>query len=186
MATESNIAALRGNFGDNTLTITFQAMEGDATATTISGPRGDVTGVTYGTPIAEGDLVELVPVDTTGGAAWCVAQATATTANPIGIAQHVPIGELNETMTQANQVTNKVLRTVVVEVFGIMTREVVLEGANTAVDLGDYLTVGGTTINAFDKLGAGYSTIVALADAAASSGDTIPALFGYYGLLSAN
>ena len=186
MATESNIAALRGNFGDNTLTITFQAMEGAATATTISGPRGDMTGVTYAAPIAEGDLVALVPVDTTGGAAWCVAKAAANTANPIGIAQHVPIGELNESMNQANQLTNKVLRTVVVEVFGIMTREVALEAANTAVDLGDYLTCGASTANAFDKLGSGYSTIVALADAAGSSGDTIPALFGYYGLLSAN
>tara|TARA_R110002020_G_scaffold250371_1_gene464441 strand:+ start:16 stop:558 length:543 start_codon:yes stop_codon:yes gene_type:complete len=180
MATESNIAALRGNFGDRTLTITFQALEGNATASTITGPRGDMSGVTYAAPIAEGDLVKL---STT--CAWGVEKAGAGDMAIIGIAQHTPIGEMNATMTQANMVTNKKLRTVVVEVLGLMTREVVLDAGNGAIAVGDYLTAGATA-QTFDKIGAGYTATLALADAGAASGDSIPALFGYCGLLSAN
>ena len=181
MATESNIAALRGNFGDRTLTITFQALEGNATAATITGPRGDMSGVTYASPIVEGDLVKL---STT--CAWGVERCAVGDMAVLGIAQHTPIGEMNQTMTQANMVTNKALRTVVVECFGVMTREVQLEAGNAAIAEGDYLTAGAVARNCFDKIGAGYTATVALADAAGASGDTIPALFGYFGLLSAN
>lgn len=181
MATVSNIAALRGNFGDKTLTITFQALEGNATGTTISGPRGDVTGVTYASPIAEGDFVKL-----STNCSWGVEICAAGDMEVLGIAQHEPIGPLNETMTEANMITNKVLRTVVVEVFGTMTREVALEGANTICAIGDFLTSGATTRNCVDVIGAGYTTTIALADAAAASGDTIPVLYGWFGLMSAN
>ena len=181
MATVSNIGALRGNFGDRTLTITFQALEGNATGTTISGPRGDVTGVTYASPIAEGDFVKL-STNCTWGVEICAAGDTSI----IGIAQHEPIGPVNATTTEANMITNKTLRTVVVEVFGTMTREVPLEAANTVCAIGSYLTAGATTRNTVDVIGTGYTTTLALADAAASSGDTIPVLWGWFGLMTAN
>lgn len=173
MATESAIKALHGNYEDRSLLVTFQCAEGNATATTIKGPRGDMKGVTYASPIAKGDFVKL-----STAAVYTVAKNDA--AGLIGIAQSEPIGPVNATTTQATMVTDKTLRTVVVELFGACIREVKLEASNTAVAIGNYIAMH-TDGQTFDK-SASATTAVALADAAAASGDTIPVLFGYYGI----
>jgi hypothetical protein len=174
MATESAIKALHGNYEDRVLLVTFQCAEGNATETTVKGPRGDMTGVTYASPIAKGDFVKL---DT--NAVYTVAKNDA--AIFLGIAQSEPIGPVNETTTQATMITDGTLRTVVVELFGTCIREVSLSGAAGAIAIGDYLTsADGQT---FTEVGATNTNTIALADAAAASGDTIPVLFGFYGQL---
>lgn len=177
MATTSAISALRGGFGDNGLTITFQCIEGNATASTVVGTRGSMGGVSYVAPIAKGDLVKLTTACT-----WAVAKVAGNDQTLLGIVVSDPVGDLETTMTQANQITNKRLRTCVVRVLGHMVREVVLGTDNTAVAIGNSVAHHASQINKFNKDGTANTTL-ALADAAANSGDTIPVLFGFYGAL---
>lgn len=173
MATESAIKALSGNYEDRTLLVTFQVAEGTATATTVKGPRGDMKGVVYASPVAKGDFVKV----STAATYTC-----AKNDGPIilGIAQSEPIGPVNATTTQAAMITNKTLRTVVIELFGAMIREVPLAADAGAVAVGTPLTTAdGQT---FTDAGAAGGAI-ALADAGATSGDTIPVLFGHYGVI---
>ena len=173
MATESAIKALSGNYEDRTLLVTFQVAEGNATAVTVKGPRGDMKGVTYAAPVAKGDFVKV----STAAAYTCEKND-----GPVflGIAQSEPIGPVNVTTTQAAMVTAKTLRTVVVELFGAMVREVKLAGDAGAIAIGTPLTsADGQT---FTEVGAAGGAI-ALADAGAASGDTIPVLFGHYGVI---
>ena len=173
MATESAIKALSGNYEDRTLLVTFQVAEGTATATTVKGPRGDMSGVVYAAPVAKGDFVKL----STAAAYTCAKNDAAII---LGIAQSEPIGPVNTTTTQAAMVTAKTLRTVVVELFGSMIREVPLAAAAGAIAVGTPLTTAdGQT---FTEVGAAGGAI-ALADAGAASGDTIPVLFGHYGVI---
>tara|TARA_R110001592_G_scaffold40193_1_gene132129 strand:- start:2974 stop:3498 length:525 start_codon:yes stop_codon:yes gene_type:complete len=174
MATESAIKALSGNYEDRTLLVTFQVAEGNATAVTVKGPRGDMSGVTYAAPVAKGDLVKI-------SSAACYTVAKNDGAVILGIAQSEPIGPVNVSTTQAAMVTAKTLRTVTVELFGKMIREVKLAADAGAVALGMPLTsADGQT---FTDAGAGTNNCIALADAGAASGDTIPVLFGFYGAL---
>lgn len=172
MATESAIKALSGNYEDRTLLITFQCAEGNATAATVKGPRGDMKGVTYAAPIAKGDFVKL-----STDAVYTVAKNDA--AIVLGIAQSEPIGPVNVTTTQAAMITNKTLRSVVVEVFGHMIREVPLAADAGAIAVGTPLsTADGQT---FTDAGVPTGRAIALADAGAASADTIPVLFGFFG-----
>lgn len=172
MATESAIKALHGNYEDRVLLVTFQCAEGNATATTVKGPRGDMSGVTYAAPIAKGDIVKL---DT--AAVYTVAKNDGTFM--LGIAQSEPIGPVNATTTQATMVTDKTLRTVVVELFGQSIREMKLHSGAGAISVGTMLTtLDGQTVT---DVGATKEVMVALADASAASEDTIPVLLGYYG-----
>lgn len=174
MATESAIKALHGNYEDRVLLVTFQCAEGNATAATIKGPRGDMSGVTYASPIAKGDLVKL-----STAAVYTVAKNDA--AVVLGIAQSEPIGPVNETTSQATMVTDGTLRTVVVELFGKCIREMTLDSNAGAISVGTYLTTAdGQTVT---DAGATKETMIALADASAASGDTIPVLLGFYGAL---
>ncbi len=172
MATESAIKALHGNYETDSLLVTFQCAEGNATAATIKGPRGDISGVTYAAPLAKGDLVKL-----STAAVYTVEKNDS--ADVLGIVQSEPLGPVNTTTSQANMVTDGTLRTVVVELFGRAIREVALQGSNTAVAIGDFIKLhsDGQT---FDK-SSSATTAIALADASGASGDTIPVLFGWYG-----
>jgi hypothetical protein len=179
MATVSEIAALRGNYGDQLLTVTFSCLQGNATAATVDGPRGTMSGVTFAAPLAKGDLVKLSTACT-----WSVIKCAADDNSVLGVLVSDPVSSLNVTETQANQITNKNLSTGVIQVWGVMIREVVLESGNAALAIGNYLKTGATTVNRFDKKASGSNMTLALADAAANSGDTVPALFGWYGDLT--
>lgn len=174
MATESAIKALHGQYEDRTLLVTFQCAEGNATAATVKGPRGDMSGVTYAAPIAKGDFVKL-----SSAAVYTIAKNDGPAV--LGMVQSEPIGPVNETKTQAAMVGDGTLRTVVVELFGTMIREVALDANAGAISIGTFLTsADGQTMT---DVGATKERAVALADASAASGDTIPVLFGYYGAL---
>lgn len=175
MATTSAINALRGGFGDGLLTVTFQCLEGNATASTVVGTRGSMGGVSYAAPIAKGDLVKLDTACT-----WACTKVAAGNNDLLGIVVSDPVGDLEATMTQANQITNKRLRTCVVQVFGTLIREVALASNNAALAIGDSVAHDDAQVNKFDKDGTANTTL-ALADAAGSSGDTVPVLFGWYG-----
>jgi hypothetical protein len=173
----SAIAALRGGFGDNGLTITFQCLEGNATASTVVGTRGSMGGVSYAAPIAKGDLVKL-----TTDCTWGVLPCAANDQGVLGVVVSDPVGDLEETMTQANQVTNKRLRTAVVLVFGQMVREVKTATNNTAIAIGDSVKHSATQVMKFDKDATANQTL-ALHAVGATTEATFPVLFGWYGAL---
>ena len=173
----SAIAALSGGFGDNGLTITFQCLEGNATASTVVGTRGSMGGVSYAAPIAKGDLVKL-----TTDCTWGVLPAAANDQNILGVVVSDPVGDLEETMTQANQITNKRLRTAVVLVFGQMVREVKTASNNAAIAIGDSVKHSQTQVMKWDKDSSANQTL-ALHAVGATTEATFPVLFGWYGAL---
>jgi len=93
-----------------------------------------------------------------------------------------PVGDLEITMTQATQITNKRLRTGVILCFGQMVREVDTASDCSALAIGNSVKHSATQVNKFDKDSTPNQTLALHASAAATT-TTVPVLFGWYGAL---
>lgn len=158
----------KGKFG---VTHVFKAKQGNRTAATIRDGAGKRKGVTYASEIEKGDWVKISGDNE-------VTKCSAGDTNAIGIAMndYYHVGTIPTTSANWGSYTNNCY--VQVETFGRVIKTVQLEASNSAVTAGNYIKVGSTTYNRFDK-DSNATHAIALEGATASSGARIEVLFGF-------
>lgn len=158
----------KGAFG---VTHIFKAKQGNRTAGTQYNGMGKTKGVTYASPIQKGDWVKL-----SGDEEVVKCSAGDNTAIGIAMDDFYHVGAIPTTSANWGSYDNNCY--VKVETFGRKIKTVQLEAANSAVSVGNYIKVGTTTYNRFDK-DSNATNAIALEAATASSGARIKVLFGF-------
>lgn len=158
----------KGAFG---VTHVFKAKQGNRTAVTSRDGTGKRKTVYYANEIEKGDWVKLSGDEE-------VVKCSAGDSNAIGIAMddYYHVGAIPTTSANWGSYDNNCY--VKVETFGRVIKTVQLESANSAVSVGNYIKVGSTTYNRFDK-DSNATNAIALEAAGASSGARIKVLFGF-------
>lgn len=155
--------AIVKNVGSLGVTDTFNLNEGNATIETVSAVGGDITKPKYSARMSKGIFVKV-----TGD--WTVSACTAGDAFH-GILESNP-RTVKEPTEAANWGSYTPRRGSINTIFKKI-KTVQLEAANTAVSAGDYIKVGATTAQRFDKGTSSNAIGIAIEGATASSGAKI-------------
>ena len=159
--------AIIKNMGSFGVTDTFKLNEGAVSMATVSGVGGDITKPKFATPAAKGLFVKI-----TGD--WTVTPCGA------GDAYHgilVSNPKMVEEPTVAGDFGTYEPRIGSVQCDGKVIKTVKLEAANSAISAGDYIKVGATTAQCFEKGTSSNAVGIAIESATASSGAKIAVLF---------
>lgn len=159
--------AIIKNIGSFGVTDTFNLNEGAVTIETVSGVGGDITKPKFAAGLKKGDFVKISGDFTV-------------TKCGVGDAYHgilVSNPKMVEEPTTGGNFGTYTPRIASVELDGKKMKTVKLEAANSAITAGDYIKVGATTAQCFDKGTSSNAVGIALESATASSGAKIAVLF---------
>ena len=154
-----------GSFG---VTHAFKVKEGNLTITTTQGVGGDVKRPSLASPVTKGMGLKIA-----GDFLFAPVSAGDV---PIGFAAADPVDWAVEPKESANDGSYE-RRYCSIEFRGWKIKTVPLEAGNSAVTAGDYIKVGATTADRFDKGTSSNGIALALEGASASSGASIAVLF---------
>jgi hypothetical protein len=154
-----------GSFG---VTHAFDVKEGNLSMETTQGVGGEITRPKLANPVRKGMGLKI--------AGNRLFEPVSAGDVPIGFAAADPIDWTTEPTTAAND-GDYPRRPCSITFRGTKILTVPLEAANSAITAGDYITVGSTTIGAYDKGSSSTGIAIALEGATASSGAKIAVLF---------
>ena len=160
----------KGSFG---VTHIFEAKQGNRTIATIVDGTGKHTGPAYASEIHKGDRVKI------SGPNQVEKCGVGDAAIGIAIADYDHEGAVPKTAANWGSYTNNCY--VRIQTVARVIKTVQLEAANSAISAGNYIKVGTTTANCYDK-SSSATDMIALEDASASSGARIKVAFGVVGL----
>ena len=156
----------KGSYG---VTHIFEAKQGNRTISTIVDGTGKHTGPAYANEIHKGDRVKI------SGPNQVEKCGAGDAAFGIAIADYDHEGAVPKTAANWGSYTNNCY--VRVQTVARVIKTVQLEAANSAVTAGNYIKVGTTTADCYDK-SSSATDMIALESATASSGAKIKVAFG--------
>ena len=156
----------KGQFG---VTHVFEAKQGNRTISTIVDGTGKHTGPAYANEIHKGDRVKI------SGPNQVEKCGAGDAAIGIAIADYDHEGAVPKTAANWGSYTNNCY--VRVQTVARVIKTVQLEAANSAITAGNYIKVGTTTADCYDK-SSSATDMIALESATASSGGKIKVAFG--------
>ena len=159
--------AIVKNMGSFGVTDTFNLNEGNVTMETVSAVGGDITKPKYASRMTKGVFVKI-----TGD--WTVSACSAGDSFH-GILETNP--RTVEEPTADASWGSYTPRRGSINTIGKKIKTVQLEAANSAITAGDYIKVGATTAQRFDKGASNTHCGIAIESASASSGAKIAVLF---------
>lgn len=157
------------NKGQYGVTHIFEAKQGNRTIATIRDGAGKRTGPAYANEIHEGDRVKI------SGPKQVEKCSAGDTAIGIAIADYDHEGAIPKTAANWGDYENNCFVRIATGARVIKT--VQLEAANSKIVAGDYIKVGTTTVDCYDK-SSNATDAIALEDASANSGALIEVAFG--------
>lgn len=160
--------AVKYNVGSFGVTHAFPVKEGNLTMETTQGVGGEITRPKLASPVKKGMGLKIA-----GDFLFAPVSAGDV---PIGFAAADPTDWTTEPTANANDGLYP-RRDCSIEFRGTKILTVKLEAANSAVTAGDYIKVGSTTADAYDKGTSSNGIAIALEGATASSGAEIAVLF---------
>ena len=155
--------AIIKNVGTFGVTDTFNLNEGNMTIETVSGVGGDISKPKYASRMTKGTFVKITGDGTVSACAAGDAFHGILESNPITVKEPTEAANWGSYTPRRGSI-NTIFKKI---------KTVQLEAANTAVSAGDYIKVGATTAQRFDKGTSSNAIGIAIEGATASSGAKI-------------